>query len=118
MFKISIVKPDKIGEVCAYLGVSYHGLLMACVEEGKILGAVGFDIVSGMGMIEHIKAEEEMKSIVIAAALNFLDINGIRIVKTSIANETGFFEKLGFIRQNSGGELALDLEGYFDVKHH
>ena len=108
MFKITVAKD--IEEFCRYMDYKSKGLMMGCYEEQGITGGVCFDITDGAGYIEALKADDErMKPVIAKAALNFLDLNGITDVYVKYDD---FYKTLGF-REDVGGLMYLNLEGYF-----
>lgn len=117
MFKISVDTPATIREAVNYLGGGENGLVMSCIEEGKRTGAVAFNIDGNFGYIEIVKTEEEvMLPVLVSAAMNFLDLHGIRTAVTDDMQHREVYLRLGFSERPATAKypLQLSLEGYFE----
>ncbi len=117
MFKISVDTPETVREAVQYLNGGETGLVMSCMENGKRTGAVAFNIDGNFGYIETVKADEEtMLPVLVSAAMNFLDLHGIRMAVTDDLNHKDVYLRLGFSDLENGEKypLHLSLEGYFE----
>lgn len=116
MFKISMATKEQLPQVLDYLGFETNAFVMGCYEEGSLTGAVAFDIIDGSGVILSLKTQEaQMQQVVLSAALNFLDLNGIETVYS--CQEGRLYSMMRFEKsRDKRYKMELSLPGYFSCE--
>ena len=111
MFTILLAKKEELSDAFAYIGQTSAGFVMICRENGQITGVITFDLQGGKGIIEGMKGNGDMHLPMVKAALNFLDLHGVREVVLADSQNGAIYDVCGF----RDGKLSLD--GYFTNPH-
>ncbi|MBQ3054317.1 MAG: hypothetical protein IJC89_05390 [Clostridia bacterium] len=125
MFSIKVATPEQLPEAELYLDMEIKGFAMLCYEQ-SLTGAVAFNICNGGAYIEKLKTDKpEMEYVVLASALNFLDLHGIWDVYTNLKEYEQLLTRMRFVKVEDGpidkkdGYLSkVDLRGYFTSEKH
>lgn len=126
MFKISpindIALQEKYAAMCAAkYRPGFFGYAMTDVESGDLMGFSQFEIDENGGYISDIRPiigleDFEAMFILGRATMNFIDLCGTHVCRTSIeAGDERLLRAIGF-KENSDGILFVDMTGMFDGK--
>lgn len=120
MFKITPVMPEDTNKLIEYLKPEKNGIILALYEENGITGGVCFDIEEDNAYLDVLKVDDPfMEEVVLKAAMNFLDVNGI--YNFYLKEEKELYKRLNFKKSDKEEyKMYVNLDGYFDTHkcHH